>query len=48
MWRTYLFRIGAYVSLDPPPVSNHFSEDTDDFIRRIGRLSDEESGTSST
>ena len=25
-----------------PPVSNHFSEDTDDFIRRIGRLSDEE------
>jgi hypothetical protein len=25
-----------------PPVSNHFSEDTDDFIRRISRLSDEE------
>jgi hypothetical protein len=25
-----------------PPVSNHFSEDTEDFIRRIGRLSDEE------
>ena len=25
-----------------PPVSNHFSEDTEDFIRRISRLSDEE------
>jgi hypothetical protein len=25
-----------------PPVSNHFSEDTDDFIRRIRHLSDEE------
>jgi hypothetical protein len=25
-----------------PPVSNHFSEDADDFIRRISRLSDEE------
>ena len=25
-----------------PPVSNHFSEDTDDFIQRISRLSDDE------
>jgi len=25
-----------------PPVSNHFSEDTEDFIRRIRQLSDEE------
>jgi hypothetical protein len=25
-----------------PPVSNHFSEDSDDFIRRINRLSDDE------
>ena len=25
-----------------PPVSNHFAEDTEDFIRRISRLSDEE------
>lgn len=25
-----------------PPVSNHFSEDTEDFIGRISRLSDEE------
>jgi hypothetical protein len=25
-----------------PPVSNHFSEDSEDFIRRISRLSDEE------
>ena len=25
-----------------PPVSNHFSEDGNDFIRRIGRLSDDE------
>jgi hypothetical protein len=25
-----------------PPVSNHFSEDTEDFIRRISTLSDEE------
>ena len=25
-----------------PPVSNHFSEDTEDFIRRISRLSDDE------
>ena len=25
-----------------PPVSNHFSEDTEDFIRRISRLTDEE------
>jgi hypothetical protein len=25
-----------------PPVSNHFSEDSDDFIGRINRLSDEE------
>lgn len=25
-----------------PPVSNHFAEDSDDFFRRISRLSDEE------
>jgi hypothetical protein len=25
-----------------PPVSNHFSEDSDDFIRRVSSLSDEE------
>jgi len=25
-----------------PPVSNHFSEDSTDFIQRIGRLSDDE------
>lgn len=25
-----------------PPVSNHFAEDNNDFIERIGRLSDEE------
>ena len=25
-----------------PPVSNHFSEDGEDFIRRISRLSDED------
>jgi hypothetical protein len=25
-----------------PPVSNHFSEDSEDFIRRINRLSDED------
>ncbi|MGA2911891.1 MAG: hypothetical protein ABSE07_00040 [Methanoregula sp.] len=25
-----------------PPVSNHFSEDADDFIQRISRLSDDE------
>ena len=25
-----------------PPVSNHFSEDSNDFIQRIGRLSDDE------
>jgi len=25
-----------------PPVSNHFAEDSDDFIQRISRLSDEE------
>jgi hypothetical protein len=25
-----------------PPVSNHFAEDSEDFIRRIGRLSAEE------
>ena len=25
-----------------PPVSNHFSEDSEDFIRRISRLSTEE------
>jgi hypothetical protein len=25
-----------------PPVSNHFAEDSEDFIRRINRLSDEE------
>jgi len=25
-----------------PPVSNHFSEDSNDFIQRINRLSDEE------
>jgi len=25
-----------------PPVSNHFAEDSEDFIRRIGRLSNEE------
>ena len=25
-----------------PPVSNHFSEDSEDFLRRIGRLSPEE------
>jgi hypothetical protein len=25
-----------------PPVSNHFAEDSNDFIRRISRLSDDE------
>ena len=25
-----------------PPVSNHFAEDSDDFVQRISRLSDEE------
>jgi hypothetical protein len=25
-----------------PPVSNHFAEDSNDFIQRIGRLSDDE------
>jgi len=25
-----------------PPVSNHFSEDTGDFIQRVSRLTDEE------
>lgn len=25
-----------------PPVSNHFSEDSDDFIRRVGSLADDE------
>jgi len=25
-----------------PPVSNHFSEDSEDFIRRVGSLSDDE------
>jgi hypothetical protein len=25
-----------------PPVSNHFAQDSDDFIQRINRLSDEE------
>ena len=25
-----------------PPVSNHFAEDSDDFIQRINRLTDEE------
>jgi hypothetical protein len=25
-----------------PPVSNHFAEDSDDFVKRIRRLSDEE------
>jgi hypothetical protein len=25
-----------------PPVSNHFAEDSEDFVRRINRLSDEE------
>jgi hypothetical protein len=25
-----------------PPVSNHFSEDSEDFIRRVGQLSTEE------
>ena len=25
-----------------PPVSNHFAEDSEDFIRRISRLSDDE------
>ena len=25
-----------------PPVSNHFSEDTEDFIRRVAQLSDDE------
>ena len=25
-----------------PPVSNHFAEDTEDFIQRVTRLSDEE------
>ena len=25
-----------------PPVSNHFAEDTEDFIRRVSRLSDDE------
>jgi hypothetical protein len=25
-----------------PPVSNHFSEDSEDFVRRVGSLSDDE------
>lgn len=25
-----------------PPVSNHFAEDSNDFIERVGRLSDDE------
>ena len=25
-----------------PPISNHFAEDSDDFVQRIRRLSDEE------
>ncbi len=42
MRRSLLFRIGAPVPVDLPPVSNHFAEDSNDFIERINRLTDEE------